>query len=124
MSDPRTTTPVVILDRHQVRNAVDAAGMRYTSNTVRPPRSARTLAQTRGLILHGDLAGAYLTATLSGGSVSDGYHTNYERRPKWWTVLTVTDEPGHIAWGLGTRWSSEDRAWADYNESAKAIRAR
>lgn len=118
----RTTTPVVVLDRHAVRNAVAAAGMAYTSNTVRPPKSAKQLASTRGLITQGELAGAYLTVTLFGGSASDGYKTDYERRPRWWTLLAISDEPGHVVWAIGTRWSRETKARADYEDSAQAIR--
>lgn len=111
---------VTVLTRVEVRAAVKAT-VGY-GNTVRPPKSARRLDHQTGMVLDGDLAGSFLTVTLYEGQASDGYKTNYERRPRWWTVLTIGDELGYAVWSIGTRWANKAKAQADFADSAASIR--
>lgn len=110
----------IALTRQEVRDVVKAT-VGY-GNTVRPPKSARQLGTERGMILDGDLAGAFLTVALYEGQASDGYKTDYQALTRWWTLLTISDETGHVVWAMGTRWAKQSKARADFDSSAASIR--
>lgn len=113
-------TAVTPLTRAEVRAAVKAT-VGY-GNTVRPPVHANMLGSERGMVLAGELAGAFLTVALYVGQASDGYKTDYLPVRRWWTLLTVGDESGHVVWSMGTRWANKAKAEADFHESAASIR--
>lgn len=111
-----------VLSAAEIRQRLTESGMRDGANTVRPPKSARRIETSRCLIGPGQhLTGAFLRASLWAGAASDGFKSTYDRRERWWTILTVEDRDGRVQWSLGQRSSSEAKARAEYQASAQSM---
>lgn len=111
---------VATADRATVKAGLAASGMPWP-NTVRPPKRAFRYEETAGVVRQGPLAGALLTVAIYEGQASDGYKSDFQRRRRWWLLLTVTASDGTICWRDGQRFTDEAKAWAEYRDSAKSI---
>ena len=114
-----TAAEITPMSRADIRAGVKAFGW---GNSVRPPARSSMLGSQRGMIVQGDLAGAFLTVAWYEGQASDGYKTNYTALTRWWIVLTVSDEKGYVLWHTGTRFANKAKAQAEFEDSAQSIR--
>lgn len=113
------------MNRNEIRKALDEMGLRYASNTVRPPKTRVTrLGSVAIRVSHPEnpLCGAIIRNTLTAGYASDGFHSDYERRRRWWIVTSIEDDDGHVVWARGTRFSSQNKVEGEWAETVVTMK--
>lgn len=113
------------MNRHDIAKALDEMGARHASNSVRPPKGRTTVlgnVSCRITTEGSPLAGAIMRNTITAGYASDGWKSDYESRRRWWLVLSIEDDDGHIVWASGQRFSNQLQAQAEWNDAVAAMR--
>lgn len=113
------------MNRNEIRAALDEMGIRYTGNTVRPPKLRVTkLGDIRIRVSDelNPLCGAIIRNTLTAGEASDGFKSDYSRRRRWWIVTTVEADDGWIVWSSGARFSDQAKAQAEWTATVATMK--